>query len=85
MLFNRIKNKKMRKKIWTFVIRKKSIRQIWEKILDTTTKTGLDAVKTASKKVDHKIAEVLGKFRGSKISKKIVKPKPMFDINSKII
>ena len=56
-----------------------------KKILDTPTKTGLDAAKTASKKVDHKIVEALGKFMGSKISKKLSKPKPMFDLNSKIM
>ena len=49
--------------------------------MDTATKTGLDAAKTASKKVVHKIAEATGELIGNKITNKIVKPKPVPDEN----
>ena len=51
--------------------------------MDTATKTGLDALKTATKKVAHKAAEAKGKFIGNKIGDKIVKPKPAPDVNSR--
>ena len=41
--------------------------------LDTTTKTGLDALNSASKKVVHKAAEAAGKYIGKNIAAKIVK------------
>ena len=43
---------KIRQRMQIFVIRKKSIWKKWKKILDTATKTGLNALKTVSKKVD---------------------------------
>ena len=43
----------------------------------TTTKTGLEATKTASKKVIHKTAEATGEFVQKKSLKKIMKPKPV--------
>ena len=54
-----------------------------KKILDTATKTELDFAKTASKKVVHKTAEGREELIGSKIAEKIVKPKPMSDMNLK--
>ena len=56
----RTKNKKICQRIWIFVICKKSITQIWEKIIaiftaiimirwDNTAKAGLDALKTSFK------------------------------------
>ena len=48
-----------------------------KQLFDTATKTWLDALKTAFKKVAHKIAEATGKFIGNKIADKIVKPKPL--------
>ena len=53
--------------------------------------TGLDAPKTASKKLVHKAAETTGEFKGSKIAnavvkskdEKIVKPKHVIDENSR--
>ena len=36
--------------------------------------TGIDALKTASKKVVHKVAEATGEFIGNKIADKTVKP-----------
>ena len=48
-----------------------------EKILDSATKTGLDAAKTASKKVVHKTVEATEELIGNKIDEKVVKPKPM--------
>ena len=59
------------------MIYKKFIQQIWKKILDSATKTGLDAAKTASKKVVHKTVEATEELIGNKIDEKVVKPKPM--------
>ena len=42
--------------------------------LDTVAKTGLDALKTAPKKVVHEAAEATGRFMGNKIAYKMVKP-----------
>ena len=54
-----------------------------EQLLDTATKRELDALKTASKKVAHKAAAATGEFIGNKIRVKIVKVKPMSDVNSR--
>ena len=53
-----------------------------KKLLDTATKTGLDAVKTASKKVVHKTAEATGELIGNKVAEKIVKPTTVPDEDS---
>ena len=45
--------------------------------------TGIDALKTACKKVVHKVAEATGQFRGNKIAEIIVKPKHVNDENPK--
>ena len=70
MLFYRTTNKKIHQSIWTFVIGEKS------------TKTRLDAEKSSSKKVVRKAAEARGELTGNKITRKIVKPKPLTYINS---
>ena len=49
-----------------------------KKLMDTTTKTGIDAAKTASKRVVQKSAEAAGDLIGTKIADKITsvgKPK----------
>ena len=49
-----------------------------KKLMDTATKTGIDAVKTASKRVVQKTAEPTGDLIGNKIADKIIllgKPK----------
>ena len=46
-----------------------------KKLLDTATKTGLDVLKTTSKKVVHKRAEATGELIENKIADKIGKPK----------
>ena len=46
-------------------------------------KTGLDAAKTAAKKVVHKTVGAAGEFIGNKIAEKVMKPKPMPDENSR--
>ena len=49
-----------------------------KKLIDTTTKTGIDAAKTASKRVVQKTAEATGDLIGNKIADKITsvgKPK----------
>ena len=71
----RTKNKKIGQRVWIFAICKKSVRQIWEKLLNTATKTGLDA----AKKVVHKTVEATGEFIGNKMAEKIVK----LDLNSR--
>ena len=53
-----------------------------KKLLNTATKTGLDALKTASKKAVHEIAEATGELIRNKIGEKVVKPKPVLDVNS---
>ena len=42
-----------------------------KKSLNTTTKTGRDALKAVSKKVVHKAAEATGKFKGNKLRIKL--------------
>ena len=46
-----------------------------KKLLETATKTGLDVLKTTSKKVVHKTAEATRELIENKISDKIRKPK----------
>ena len=46
-----------------------------EKILNPATKTGVDAVKTGSKKLVHKRAEATGELIGNEVAEKIAKPK----------
>ena len=49
-----------------------------KKLIDTATKTGIDAVKTASKRIVQKTAEATGDLIGNKIADKITsigKPK----------
>ena len=49
-----------------------------KKLMDTATKTGIDAAKTASKRVVQKTAEATGDLLGNKIAAKITsigKPK----------
>ena len=46
------------------------------KFLETATRTGINAAKTAPKKVVHKTAEFVGEFIVNKMADKIVKPKP---------
>ena len=52
-------------------------------LLDTATRTGLYALKSASKKGVDRVAEATGAFIGNKIVDKIVKPKPVTDKNSR--
>ena len=51
--------------------------------MDIATKTELDALKTASKKVAHKAVAAMVEFIGNKIADKIVQPKPAPDVNSR--
>ena len=53
--------------------------------MNTATKTGLNAAKTASKEVVHKRAEAAGELIGNNIAEKIVKPKSVNDENSRNI
>ena len=45
--------------------------------------TGLDSLKTASRKVVHKAAEATGEFIGNKTADNIVKTNPVIDDNSR--
>ena len=56
-----------------------------KQLLDTSTKTRLDALKTASKKVIHKAAEATSESIGNKITDKIVEAKPVPETNSRYI
>ena len=49
--------------------------------MDIATRTGLDVLKTAIKKVALNAAEATGKFIGNEIFNNFVKPKPAFDEN----
>ena len=51
--------------------------------LDTAAKTGIVALKTATKKVVHKAAEATGEYIGNKIADKTVKSKTVTDENSR--
>ena len=55
-LFSRTKNKNIPQSLWVFVIRKKSIQQIWKKNW-YKNRTRWYKNRTASKKVIHKIVE----------------------------
>ena len=52
-------------------------------LLDTATKTRLDALKNASKKLVYQTVQATGKLTGNTIADKIVKPKPVPDENSR--
>ena len=52
-------------------------------LLDNATKTGLDALKSTTKKVAHKAAEATGEFIENTIANKIVKAKLVPDENSR--
>ena len=54
-----------------------------KQLLDTATKTAVDALKIASKKLIYKLAEVKGEFIGNKIADEIAKTKPVSDEISK--
>ena len=45
-----------------------------KKLIDTATKTGLDASKTASKRVFYNTAEAIGELTGNKTAEKKVNP-----------
>ena len=51
--------------------------------MDTATKTAIDTLKTAAKKVICKAAEATGEFIGKKIAEKTLKPKPLPAGNSR--
>ena len=53
--------------------------------MNTTTKTGLNALKTATKKVVYKTAEAIGEFIENKIANKTVQPKPVPDENLRVV
>ena len=54
-----------------------------KQLLDAAVKTGIDTLKTASKKVDHEAVEATGEFIGNKIVNNIVKSKPVPGENSR--
>ena len=56
-----------------------------EQLLETRTKTGLDALKTAFKRVIHKTIEATGEVISTKIVHKILKPKLVCDENSRMV
>ena len=71
--FYRTKNKKICQRIWVFVIWKKSIGQIREKIISYCFKNRSRCYKNFIKKVFHN-TETKGEFKNNKITEKTVKP-----------
>ena len=67
------KTRKYAKEYWFLSFPRSLSNKYGKQLLDTATKTELDAPKTASKNVGHKVAEALGEFIGNKIADKIVK------------
>ena len=59
--------------------RRKLLDKYGKQLLDATTKTGVNALKTLTKK----LTDSTGEFTGNKIVDKIVKPKPAPDENSR--
>ena len=57
--------------LWCFVICKKFEDKYGRKLMDTATKTGIDAAKTASKRVVQKVAEATRDLIKSKMADKI--------------
>ena len=70
-IFNTTKIKKTCWRLWCFVICKKFEDKYGRKLVDTVTKTGIDAAKTASKRVVQKVAEATRDLIKSKIADKI--------------
>ena len=66
-----------------FLLFLKSLQQTRRKLLGTAIETGLDALKTTTKKVAHKAAEATGELIGNKFVNKLVKPKPVPEENSR--
>ena len=54
-----------------------------KKLVDAATKTGLNFLKTVTKKVAHKAPEGTGEVIGNKTANKIVKPKPASGVNAR--
>ena len=71
MRYTTAKIQKMYTRIWLFVFCQKAWRQIWQKIYRYSTKTGIDAAKTASKRVVQKTAEATGDLISNKIADQI--------------
>ena len=59
--------------------KRKLLNKYGKQLLDAATKTGLDALKTLTKK----LTDTTGEFTRNKIVNKIVKPKPAPDENSR--
>ena len=69
------RTRKYIKECWSVSFSRNLSNKYVKQSLDTATKTGLDGLQTASKKVVHKAAEATGEFIENKISNKVVKPK----------
>ena len=74
MLFHRIKTRKGIKGYRFFSFVRNLSSKYGKQLLDTATKTELDALKAASKKVTDKAAETTSEIIGKKIADKTVKP-----------
>ena len=56
---------------------------IGKTLLNTATKTGLDALEIASEKAFHKTVEATGELIGNKMAEKPLKPKAVLAVNSR--
>ena len=82
MLFYRTKNEKICRRIWIFVIHKKSIQRVWGKNIGYCYENKTRSCKNCFQKVVQKAAAT-GELVGHRIAEKIVKPKPLSDVNSR--
>ena len=70
-MFNRNKSRKYVKGFGFVSFARKFCDHYGKKLMDTATKTGIDAAKIASKRVVQKTAEATGDLIGNKITNKI--------------
>ena len=68
--FNRTKIQKICKRLWFLPFARKFGNNYGKKLMDTARKTGMDAAKTASKRVVQKTAETSGDLRKNKRNRK---------------
>ena len=77
------KNKRICPRIWILLFARNLPNKYGKKLLDTATKTEIDAANGTSKKVVRKTSEAIEEFIEKKIAGQNVKPKPVHGENSR--